>query len=71
MHSSRMHTIHCSGHLRQIGCLPREGLQGGAAQTPPIPVNRITDRCKKHYFSATTVMTVNIEGLLKVEIMHC
>ena len=55
MHSIRMHTVHCSGHILGGGCLPRRDCMGvsaqggvclgGVCQTPP-PVNRITDRCK-------------------------
>ena len=60
MHSSRMHTIRCSGRLLDGrvggvcpgGCLPRgvsthgDGIcQVGVCQTPP-PLNRITDRCE-------------------------
>ena len=36
MHSSRMHTVRCSGRLLGEGCL----------SDPPPPVNRITDRCQ-------------------------
>ena len=59
MHSSRMHTIRCSGRLLNggIGVSARGGVclggvstqgdgvcQAGVCQTPPM--NRITDRCK-------------------------
>ena len=73
MHSSRMctvRTVRRSGCLRGVsvhggvcpgwgvclgGCLPRGRV---SAQTPP-PVNRITDRCKKHYLSASAVVDGN------------
>ena len=48
MHSSRLRTARFSGRLGR-GCLPGDVSTWGmsAQDTPPTPVNRITDRCKK------------------------
>ena len=61
MHSSRMRTVHCTGHLR--GCLPlRVSAKGGVhplwnqRQTPP--VNRITESCKNITFPQLLLRTV-------------
>ena len=61
MHSSRMHTICWSGHLRGSGCVCSG--DGGCLPlgcTPPDPeadthLNRMTYRQVKNYISATTV----------------
>ena len=46
MHSSRMRTVRCSGHLPGGGGVCPGGVSsgGGACHTPPM--NRITDRLK-------------------------
>ena len=67
MHSSRMHTVHCSGRLEGVClggvclggvclgrcvCLPRR------VYTSPSPVNRMTDRCKNITFPQLCLRTV-------------
>ena len=53
MHSSRMPTVRCSGHL--WGVCPGVCLPWGCTPPPP-PVDRILDtRLWKHYLPATTV----------------
>ena len=45
MHSSKMRTVRCSSRLpRRGGCLL--SLSGGMYARHPLPVNRMTDRCK-------------------------
>ena len=73
MHSSRMRTVRCSGHVGERGvylrgCLPGGGVcrgEGGSVQGRwgvylPSPVDRILDtRLCKHYLSTTTVADGN------------
>ena len=73
MHSSRMRTIHCSGHLSCYACPlttpppPLPCMPPCHARPPPLPctspathVPMSTDRrLWKHYFSATTVADGN------------
>ena len=54
MHSSRMRTVRNSSRL-----LGGEGVPGPGGQTPPPPVNRMTDRCKNIAF-ATSLRTVKV-----------
>ena len=68
MHSSRMHTIHCSSCLLGMGCLPRrvsaqgECRPGGCTLSP---VKRITDRYQKITFPQLRLQMVKINSRLK------
>ena len=75
MHSSRMHTICCSGRFEGGGvCLARGGVCLGehgvsacrrvSAQGRLPPVDRQTDTCEKITFPQILLWTVNIQALM-------